>query len=168
MVTCSNCGSSPRVWGTPSDQAILLRRLRFIPTCVGNAVKRIIRAARPAVHPHVCGERIPVYICCHDAPGSSPRVWGTRRGRGAGGRGRAVHPHVCGERANKSIIRQLKIGSSPRVWGTQCTRLVFMKTIRFIPTCVGNARVERLYIRLTPVHPHVCGERIFPCCNCVD
>ncbi len=32
---------------------------------------------------------------------------------------------------------------------------------RFIPTCVGNAMFSYLFRQQRPVHPHVCGERIW-------
>ena len=72
-----------------------------------------------------------------------------------------VHPHVCGERNGYRIYRFIPFGSSPRVWGTQLTPEQYRGYLRFIPTCVGNARQTAVYFQFDTVHPHVCGERGF-------
>ena len=117
-------GSSPRVWGTGFSIYGLDEFLRFIPTCVGNGVRR--GAAPPVlwVHPHVCGERASRSPPSSFVAGSSPRVWGTASwqevfqakvrfiptcvGNGGWTRRSAttapVHPHVCGERFYAAII----------------------------------------------------------------
>ena len=55
-------GSSPRLWGTANDPGLLsvdyLRR--FIPTPVGNGKLSKCRLTAESVHPHACGERMPV------------------------------------------------------------------------------------------------------------
>ena len=51
-------GSSPRVWGTGVNWFNGLGDGRFIPTCVGNGTWSPTAPAAPAVHPHVCGERV--------------------------------------------------------------------------------------------------------------
>ena len=53
----SKFGSSPRAWGTRAADDRLQGADRFIPTCMGNAVKRRHRWAVVSVHPHVHGER---------------------------------------------------------------------------------------------------------------
>ena len=110
-------GSSPRVWGILRDDQHEDHGDRFIPTRVGNTAGLSgLRAGHP-VHPHACGEYIHGARERIAGGGSSPRVWGIRRGR----RGRAhcqrfiptrvgntespqrslgrlpVHPHACGE-----------------------------------------------------------------------
>ncbi len=50
-------GSSPRMWGTPLPQMVVINSMRFIPTYVGNATDDDLLANVLAVHPHVCGER---------------------------------------------------------------------------------------------------------------
>ena len=72
-------GSSPRVWGTRGFAPQQRNAVRFIPTGVGNTMPAFGRMMVPAVHPHGCGEhhRATEGRICH--PGSSPRVWGTRR-----------------------------------------------------------------------------------------
>jgi len=151
-------GSSPRVWGT--DHALI--RIgdlgRFIPTRVGNGLRRSSLQCLPTVHPHACGEReiVSRWVCPH--AGSSPRVWGTggrfapicsrrrfiptRVGNGSASRRRscrsAVHPHACGERGRRRRPPQRVDGSSPRVWGTGTPDWRTGQRVRFIPTRVGN------------------------------
>ena len=71
----------------------------------------------------------------------------------------SVHPHVCGERCLTAACRRCLAGSSPRVWGTLGPRPARFITVRFIPTCVGNAGNTARRPGSRPVHPHVCGER---------
>ena len=73
----------------------------------------------------------------------------------------AVHPHVCGERGMVEIKSKLPHGSSPRVWGTLDGQPTGKHFKRFIPTCVGNAAWDRRPDRMSAVHPHVCGERLY-------
>ena len=70
-------GSSPRVWGTFFLYASKHFGQRFIPTCVGNVLVLDPASDVPAVHPHVCGERIATKCGKIFIDGSSPRVWGT-------------------------------------------------------------------------------------------
>ena len=70
-------GSSPRVWGTRTEEDKRNRLMRFIPTCVGNAVADFADINIIMVHPHVCGERLFIKASLFCRRGSSPRVWGT-------------------------------------------------------------------------------------------
>ena len=54
-----NLGSSPRVWGTVTVFKKENGHNRFIPTCVGNGSVLLCAVYIRAVHPHVCGERLP-------------------------------------------------------------------------------------------------------------
>ncbi len=132
-------GSSPRMWGTPSLEALEHLVARFIPTHVGNAVHGAMWKMPAAVHPHACGERRHWAPKLFSGLGSSPRMWGTRDGPHPGAEdhrfipthvgnarspspcpGRStVHPHACGERKTASPPRHPPYGSSPRMWGTQ-------------------------------------------------
>src|SRR5271157_3187867 len=76
----------------------------------------------------------------HDRAGPSPRVWGTQLFHGAHKRIFAVHPHACGEHWS----------SNP------CTA----RTIRSIPTRVGNTQCVCGGRWRVPVHPHACGEHV--------
>ena len=153
-----HCGSSPRVWGTPTPTCLSNEIFRFIPTCVGNTRPLCRGTQGVAVHPHVCGEHSALSKSVPTPAGSSPRVWGTlvllistslklrfiptcvgntphqqKRPSPA-----AVHPHVCGEHI-LALYHPAGIGgSSPRVWGTPCRAAPSPAVLRFIPTCVGN------------------------------
>ena len=70
-------GSSPRMWGTPLRPGAIDKRLRFIPTYVGNTKEEIKNDIHTAVHPHVCGEHIVPPVVGGMIDGSSPRMWGT-------------------------------------------------------------------------------------------
>ena len=73
--------------------------------------------------------------------------------------GSTVHPHVHGERWDDLCFDQWGTGSSPRAWGTHSGWLPFRRSVRFIPTCMGNASAaEDLPLQMS-VHPHVHGER---------
>ncbi len=52
-------------------------------------------------------------------------------------------------------------GSSPRVRGTRAIASAGAVRRRFIPACAGNARQCCAAQTTRPVHPRVCGERIF-------
>ncbi len=73
-------------------------------------------------------------------------------------RSSAVHPHGCGENFPHSFHFEISSGSSPRVWGKHRCRSTAVRTRRFIPTGVGKTGSNPRNPRLTPVHPHGCGE----------
>ena len=70
-------GSSPRMWGTLTHHAPPFGRGRFIPTHVGNSFSQSRRRQYGPVHPHACGELMPMPISGSSLSGSSPRMWGT-------------------------------------------------------------------------------------------
>ena len=70
-----------------------------------------------------------------------------------------VHPHVHGERFGIREETGERSGSSPRAWGTHVPACVCDGCSRFIPTCMGNAFLLLVFFRISPVHPHVHGER---------
>ena len=90
-------GSSPRVWGTPSDNLLPCFFCRFIPTCVGNS--------NILTNPVKRRRFIPTCVGNSHRPQLRPC-------------GLAVHPHVCGELQTRISSKALGTGSSPRVWGT--------------------------------------------------
>ena len=131
-------GSSPRVWGTYHRSREDIVYFRFIPTGVGNMPFTLRATAIIAVHPHGCGEHVPLFNLRRRSSGSSPRVWGTfvkppinppiyrfiptgvgniRKGIMALASG-TVHPHGCGEHLSTGVHDVGSSGSSPRVWGT--------------------------------------------------
>ena len=172
-------GSSPRAWGTLITSKLINTIGRFIPTCMGNAFPIYFISIMNTVHPHVHGERFSWSADRGTPSGSSPRAWGTQDDLlvGVAGdrfiptcmgnatpttmriRGGAVHPHVHGERLCIKSQQPRVDGSSPRAWGTLFRRRVPHPDVRFIPTCMGNARGSRRSRIPAPVHPHVHGER---------
>ena len=132
-----------------------------------------------AVHPRVCGERTANRQIFRLTDGSSPRVRGTPARASSTPAIRrfipacagnallllfrrlvaTVHPRVCGERRLTGGTTWSPGGSSPRVRGTPGAGAGAAGHRRFIPACAGNARVERIWFDLVPVHPRVCGER---------
>ena len=72
-----NCGSSPRVRGTPISQKKAGQRCRFIPACAGNTLRPASDKGGSPVHPRVCGEHVLANTGAFQLPGSSPRVRGT-------------------------------------------------------------------------------------------
>jgi len=181
---CCECrrdkhGSSPRPWGTPVVAVTGPGGGRFIPTPVGNALRRPSAGFFLSVHPHARGERRASAINQFRADGSSPRPWGTHHPDFPGWlyarfiptpvgnaeqfaiarRCATVHPHARGERAWASASAFAARGSSPRPWGTRRAAWPRPWPPRFIPTPVGNAPSPRLPLRICAVHPHARGER---------
>ena len=52
------CGSSPRMWGTPTAYLAFQICTRIIPTYVGNTTNQSRFSTLTADHPHVCGEHV--------------------------------------------------------------------------------------------------------------
>ena len=173
-------GSSPRAWGIRYKELEAIASFRFIPTCVGNTVRRHPFHRSGAVHPHVRGEYSSFPQATLQPFGSSPRPWGIRSdGRRerrlkrfiptcVGNTRRvpspvpfpSVHPHVRGEYIRRRGNQSRSAGSSPRAWGIQAPEIVKAIEIRFIPTCVGNTRRVPSPVPFPSVHPHVRGEYI--------
>ena len=130
-------GSSPRAWGIPAGGLPPFRRHRFIPTCVGYTRHPAEYHRRPAVHPHVRG------VYCQAARdtgymnGSSPRAWGIRLNSERSKPFGAVHPHVRGV--------------------YEWTAVAVLRSVRFIPTCVGYTDSHAGRSMPGTVHPHVRG-----------
>ena len=171
-------GSSPHAWGTPLARTQRLVGLRFIPTCVGNSVRRTRQSADGSVHPHMRGE---LRLIDGDRPlshGSSPHAWGTLGFGGMFRRSerfiptcvgnswaadhpditRKVHPHMRGELHQVSGSRLGRHGSSPHAWGTLPLPGHLPSRCRFIPTCVGNSPPKITTRSRLSVHPHMRGE----------
>jgi len=171
-------GSSPRMWGTPTDPLRGTNLVRFIPTHVGNSRSGCKSPGSEPVHPHACGELILLITAPAGCAGSSPRMWGTPRlFHGLLLRCRfipthvgnsnlpsvpnvtiTVHPHACGELTTSVIRIGDDCGSSPRMWGTHLHNPLRAHPSRFIPTHVGNSLDERSGRDTPAVHPHACGE----------
>ena len=171
-------GSSPRPWGTRRAARHQRRRLRFIPTSVGNTPAPAAPPPPTTVHPHVRGEHCPGEKSQKRIAGSSPRPWGTLGAAlcdAVPGRfiptsvgntqpcwltstATAVHPHVRGEHQRGLTAQARKVGSSPRPWGTPPAEARKLAPMRFIPTSVGNTSRPASRRHRRSVHPHVRGE----------
>ena len=162
-IALKGIGSSPRLWGTPIWWHSECSSRRFIPTPVGNSIRRQVQAIEMAVHPHACGELFISKITIGKGSGSSPRLWGTLvKADGACLSGRfiptpvgnsyqpnnspvtiSVHPHACGELTFRFCPVHHFNGSSPRLWGTPTMARCPFNKYRFIPTPVGNSTLCR-------------------------
>ena len=155
-------GSSPRAWGTPRGCRGAAPHPRFIPTSVGNTGRRISGRSTTSVHPHERGEHGGRLSGILMARGSSPRAWGTQRSSSSGPSATrfiptsvgntnvraascsesAVHPHERGEHEGRLSGHPRPAGSSPRAWGTRRPTPPRLGSARFIPTSVGNTRLQ--------------------------
>ncbi len=113
-------GSTPRVWGKGLAMWNTEGKKRFNPTCVGKSGHVSIGPILQPVQPHVCGEKVLIFLGSAFDLGSTPRVWGkvsfflrlalhfrfnpTCVGKSAVSRvaslASPVQPHVCGEKMN--------------------------------------------------------------------
>ena len=136
------------------------------------------------VHPHACGEHKGPDELFHTISGSSPRMWGTRDrslrrapryrfipthvgntwGKFSKKQKMTVHPHACGEHFGKMISTFTWNGSSPRMWGTLGEHANLRWVWRFIPTHVGNTKLQYPVSSNITVHPHACGEHLLGEC----
>ena len=112
------------------------------------------------------------------APGSSPRVRGTRADvpipymrsgiipACAGNTFNRVwscarfwdHPRVCGEHDLLVEVDGVLAGSSPRVRGTPAMRWLALPWLWIIPACAGNTYTPFIESKDRWDHPRVCGE----------
>ncbi len=172
-------GSSPRVRETSRDIVTVFAVTRFIPACAGNVVQVHKLNRESAVHPRVCGKRLPIFLISSNVFGSSPRVRETlselkitkdieRFIPACAGNVNvasppkipsSVHPRVCGKRSVIDEAAMVKNGSSPRVRETFFSVLFSVKMLRFIPACAGNVPLHNPRGFCPTVHPRVCGKR---------
>ncbi len=175
-------GSSPQAWGTLAVGIDVARRLRVIPTGVGNSRSETCRPDRTPGHPHRRGELQWLASLAELNGGSSPQAWGTRLGAGVAAlRVRVIptgvgnsstvaalivrpagHPHRRGELGSVPRIAFGAGGSSPQAWGTPRAVVQHLTVQRVIPTGVGNSSATGAGFILAPGHPHRRGElRVF-------
>ncbi len=127
-------GPSPRMWGKRITGSTGCSQHRTIPTHVGKTNAKWDRRAKPADHPHACGENCLCIAAMLDMPGPSPRMWGkqpklrTRMGSdrtipthvGKTTYGRLAyarnsdHPHACGENTKLSMDNSVNKGKMRR------------------------------------------------------
>ena len=174
----AHSGSSPRLRGTPPDQAMRHYKRRFIPAPAGNTFELRPSAFQATVHPRACGEHQVGLLGVAIGSGSSPRLRGTPHGgpgvptlfrfipapagnTDAGGyssTSTSVHPRACGEHCCAVRIAWSCCGSSPRLRGTRLRDLGGCLLSRFIPAPAGNTSRRPRRSCLPPVHPRACGE----------
>ncbi len=75
-------GPPPHAWGILYHKPIPYRGQRSTPTCVGNTPGSRPSARRRAVHPHMRGEYIPVFVKMAGVGRSTPTCVGNTRSRG--------------------------------------------------------------------------------------
>ncbi len=156
--SCCRNGSSPRLWGAFLVALPKGGARRFIPTPVGSMALGSWCPPSRTVHPHACGEHIPVAGADVRPAGSSPRLWGALVHRPRDGLAARfiptpvgsmpprrtapaiapVHPHACGEHLVVYGVVSMVAGSSPRLWGALIARRLAAAERRFIPTPVGS------------------------------
>ena len=71
-----------------------------------------------------------------------------------------VHPHRRGEHSGDVYEARIEYGSSPQAWGTLGSGDCDDKSLRFIPTGVGNTTTGNAVVIINPVHPHRRGEHM--------
>ena len=113
--------------------------------------------------PHVRGT--PIVGKAPDLEGRFiPACAGNASMRPGGWGGAPVHPRMCGERWHRMYQNREFAGSSPHVRGTQQAIELAFSSVRFIPACAGNATARTADRQASPVHPRMCGERLFTLC----
>ncbi len=69
-----------------------------------------------------------------------------------------VHPHTSGEYSLGLYCFGVSFGSSPHKWGIRSTKALSLRSMRFIPTQVGNTIRQARRKAANAVHPHTSGE----------
>ncbi len=151
-------GSSPRLRGTLTVQALGPGSVRFIPAPAGNTLAQVFSRRTRSVHPRACGEHLAARSALAASAGSSPRLRGTpcaapghvmqsrfipapagnTRVLNTGNPQGAVHPRACGEHSHRSARGVALGGSSPRLRGTRWGPFRARMAERFIPAPAGN------------------------------
>ena len=171
-------GSSPRMRGTRVQMVRRDYLLGIIPAYAGNTFEDFLHLLFLGDHPRVCGEH-PMQQLGHErAPGSSPRMRGTRgrrirhrlqrriipayagntRNQRKGQRPSWDHPRVCGEHLFCDAQFVLFPGSSPRMRGTPAIHIIPEILFGIIPAYAGNTIGKVVVNNKGRDHPRVCGE----------
>ena len=130
------------MWGIPYLRNFPHLAIRFIPTHVGNTpVEGIEHEQNSGSSPRMWGIRMPGtrlrssarFIPTHVGNTNAPANFNTTV---------TVHPHACGEYTSSGVIVSSHSGSSPRMWGILLRAGMVQKSVRFIPTHVGNTEYQ--------------------------
>ncbi len=161
--TSETGGSSPRPWGTQPPQFQRIKKLRFIPTPVGNTRLRCICTTTRPVHPHARGEHFRADLAEAQLSGSSPRPWGTHDPQHPQARRHRFIPTPVGNTPPWSFGRP-PTSVHPHARGEHLGDLLRSGVIRrFIPTPVGNTQDGQINRVKVSVHPHARGEHVGDC-----
>ena len=174
-------GSSPRLRGTCTPEAINLPSNGIIPALAGNIP--ILDYGRPLHrdHPRACGEHSMACGQRSDPAGSSPRLRGTLSLRGSSydtpgiipalaGNMVAImllrflcrdHPRACGEHYTYDSADINSMGSSPRLRGTSGIPARRSHKSWIIPALAGNIKPKAGTAESPWDHPRACGEHLF-------
>ena len=173
-------GSSPRMRGTHSRRLQRRHPQGIIPAHAGNTPHTTCSWSRNWDHPRVCGEHTCNAPMMHNAMGSSPRMRGTRHGRGVDAALPGIipayagntewnrsaqwsnwdHPRVCGEHSCMHCMQSIPEGSSPRMRGTHLVHLQLDDRAGIIPAYAGNTFEGVGPCVFCGDHPRVCGEHM--------
>ncbi len=130
-------GSPPRGWGMQMDAINELKKRRFTPTRVGNALWMWLFRSKVPVHPHAGGECKSRLLATCGHRGSPPRGWGMRK-------------------TFKAISRldrftPTRVGNARNAWG-----MVHFRSVH--PHAGGECASPARRSWPHPVHPHAGGE----------
>ena len=177
----SDCtGSSPRMRGTRTQNALSCDVWGIIPAYAGNTEDASLTLSIAEDHPRVCGEHRGDGAGRSGYEGSSPRMRGTLgrrlfRFRSVGiipayAGNTAVfrktptrhrdHPRVCGEHQRVNVLEHSQTGSSPRMRGTLTAPARKYPILRIIPAYAGNTNRRAIRMADNGDHPRVCGEHL--------
>ena len=171
-------GSPPRLWGKLGASAVQFRGDRFTPTLVGKTPGVFPSSMTVRVHPHACGENIPLAGQMLDGTDSPPRLWGkpncpcrrspwrrftpTLVGKTyepkASQSLSKVHPHACGENVPRLVFRYLDHGSPPRLWGKRRSGTRTQAPIGSPPRLWGKPQRPRVGGRQRRFTPTLVGK----------
>ena len=151
-------GSSPRMRGTPCQQAPHSGRDGIIPAHAGNASNRSGAGAHTRDHPRACGEHAYSPDGTRGCGGSSPRMRGTLWVSSVGLSPVRDHPRACGEHRQYGREPLPCQGSSPRMRGTRSGRHRRPDRRGIIPAHAGNTFGHRTAPTVHGDHPRACGE----------
>ena len=131
-------GSPPRMWGRRHPTRSAAPDRRFTPTHVGTTTPTLCSSQGWPVHPHACGDDLPVMHTAASITGSPPRMWG-RRQRAGRERRRYQSTHACGDDlVQERPTAPWHFGSPPRMWGRRHLPGHRNRELRFAPRMWGR------------------------------
>ena len=173
-------GSSPRMRGALTIDAVLVDNQRIIPADAGSTISSYPVWSSLGDHPRGCGEHMYPNVLSWRNSESSPRMRGARaehdlvqarlgiipadagstRPLTALAAWSADHPRGCGEHKSRVALRSSPEGSSPRMRGALYCTLITTAIRRIIPADAGSTRQGAPGASLEGDHPRGCGEHV--------